>query len=1217
MNNFESMNEEIFIKNILMKSYEYIVHNTVAEELGLKVVMILSRSSLSEESKNYSRVYYNTSIVLDKRVPDLKSMIFSSTKDFILTSGLGNLTVINVCPNKLGYKPRDFWGYQDNSLKYKNYLSYDGRSTTLRYLECTYNEFFIYDLDKKLLPLTGLNDSKLICIFSGQTFSFIKFALKMSGINLSSGGNNIKGILSPNQFILSIVLSVILKLPMSEITDSFVYTSINKMISRNFSNFKYEIDPHSYNKFLNIINPNEFYTNHMYKWGVNIEYSLINEENSQTLLEIYEMASNQLSELSVDLDLRVYLAKQLTKKHKIIENEISNIRKHRDMIRKNFIKQQNINKREYSTSRENIEKENREVLIENTFYPEYIKIINAILSNENLSLEEKQMEMENQLFDRIKMSVLDDQTFKRKYFFSEKSPNKRSVKELMNSALKTDSDHVKRKKIHKKYPYLWNDRLINIIIAYSTIIALYFRMGYTAIIYNVGLNIIENVFATLKESEYPELYKGKSRKEMTFNEFLENAEISKEEIISLGDYYFVLLSINDHAIFQRKYNRNTGEMSKIEIDPQFISFLQKSIIINPVNLPMVAKPKTWSLNSYGGYYRNEIIKKGVVTKSNLDNNHIIEINDFMLRGVNILNETEFEVNTLMLNYLNSDGRYLLEHDNLNDDNSTKLAKQITLSICECYKNNKFYLTVNCDWRGRVVTQSFYITYQGSDFNSSLINFYKGEKLDQTGKIFLYIHGANNHNENQISKDTFTNRVEWVKNNYKKIIAVDRDLILSAENKYTFAAFCLVMREIDRNPEYIVKMPVLLDATCSGIQHFAGLLRDYELAYNVNLLESDSIIKPHDVYSILLKTINENIHKFGEENDRYSSFKQILLDRGLVKHPIMTKVYNVTNHGISDQLRSKFEKFNIFDCENLKNKFIFSDYMLKEIEKSIKDCKELVKNYDGHIKLKNIEDYDKVKSNEDDATVFIYNIIKSKLNKKEKVNLNRYIMPGKTKDVVVSDHDIMKIAQIIDKTTFTVFPLLDEVYKFFINCVKVVNHFKVPVMWFTPSGTKISQEYLKVKNRKISTSALGVNKTIVLNEHTGKIDKKDQSLAIIPNIIHSLDATHLLGVVARFKEYSDNIITIHDCFGTHPNKMWKFSEIVKEEFIFLYTRENFLDMFLKRNVDYLKELGVKVRKSKGRFEVLLPSGEDFIKFPKVPNTGDLDLNKIKKSTYMIS
>jgi len=42
-------------------------------------------------------------------------------------------------------------------------------------------------------------------------------------------------------------------------------------------------------------------------------------------------------------------------------------------------------------------------------------------------------------------------------------------------------------------------------------------------------------------------------------------------------------------------------------------------------------------------------------------------------------------------------------------------------------------------------------------------------------------------------------------------------------------FCLTLKNIHDDPNYKVKLPVFLDATCSGIQQLATLLLDKELA----------------------------------------------------------------------------------------------------------------------------------------------------------------------------------------------------------------------------------------------------------------------------------------------------------------------------------------------------------------------------------------------------
>ena len=70
---------------------------------------------------------------------------------------------------------------------------------------------------------------------------------------------------------------------------------------------------------------------------------------------------------------------------------------------------------------------------------------------------------------------------------------------------------------------------------------------------------------------------------------------------------------------------------------------------------------------------------------------------------------------------------------------------MTLKLAELYSNVPFYLTVNSDWIVRLYTQSFFITYQGSDLSLAQLNFSDGQKLNKEGLYYLYIYVANNHN----------------------------------------------------------------------------------------------------------------------------------------------------------------------------------------------------------------------------------------------------------------------------------------------------------------------------------------------------------------------------------------------------------------------------------------------------------------------------------------
>jgi DNA-directed RNA polymerase len=108
------------------------------------------------------------------------------------------------------------------------------------------------------------------------------------------------------------------------------------------------------------------------------------------------------------------------------------------------------------------------------------------------------------------------------------------------------------------------------------------------------------------------------------------------------------------------------------------------------------------------------------------------------------------------------------------------------------------------------------------------------------------------------------------------------------------------------------------------------------------------------------------------------------------------------------------------------------------------------------------------------------------------------------------------------------------------------------------GLEIIQKYLLSTKHKVSINfGRKKNKTAILREWTGKIDKRKQVNAIIPNIIHSLDASHLINLLnTAISEDLNTILPIHGCFGAHLNQMKKLAFLVKVEFVKLYTNNNF-------------------------------------------------------------
>ena len=137
----------------------------------------------------------------------------------------------------------------------------------------------------------------------------------------------------------------------------------------------------------------------------------------------------------------------------------------------------------------------------------------------------------------------------------------------------------------------------------------------------------------------------------------------------------------------------------------------------------------------------------------------------------------------------------------------------------------------------------------------------------------------------------------------------------------------IIRAIDSgDPEsYMCSLPVHMDGSCNGLQHYAALGRDTVGGKAVNLLEGDG---PQDVY---VGVMHEVIRRVAEEaereldfdvtkidalsrkqkimlqNNRAAKLVNGLIDRGVVKRTVMTSVYGVTYVGARKQIQEKVEE----------------------------------------------------------------------------------------------------------------------------------------------------------------------------------------------------------------------------------------------------------------------------------------------------------------------
>lgn len=626
-------------------------------------------------------------------------------------------------------------------------------------------------------------------------------------------------------------------------------------------------------------------------------------------------------------------------------------------------------------------------------------------------------------------------------------------------------------------------------------------------------------------------------------------------MLKIGYVFASTFTSPNNNIFENNLNSDQGY--QYQINEFYIDSIRENLIISPQSLPMICKPNLWSKTNKGGNLLEELkFDKDMVTGSD-NHSHKTKINQNMYNAINKINSQDFLINNDLIDYLENNGKFILDYYKKLDKNVYS-NNIFTLDIAKLYSNIPIYLNVNIDWRGRIYTQSFYLDYQGSEFSLALLNINKSEQLNEQGKFFFYIYGANIYNENNISKHSFEEKYQWVINNLDKIYTMDENYILKAENPTLFAAFCLNMLKLRDDSNHAINMPIFLDATCNGVQHFAAMILDSELANYVNLINDEDNV--NDFYEKTIPAINQAINNSWMENSDLILFKDIVLTRKELKRAIMTKSYNVTTFGISEQLKSLFEKVpKYIEIVNEKTKevktILVYDYKVPAI------------NHDGYVLL-------------------------------DLKNLN-------------------KLAAIINNNIFNQFPILYNIYTYLTQICKIYMKLGIPFSWKTPSGLELTQKYNLSEIQKVTINILGKNRTAVLRNWTNDVDTRKEVQAIIPNIIHSLDASHLNLVVNSWNNY---ILPIHDCFGTHPNNMESLANLVRLKFVEIYAKKDYLKNIDKKFRLMLKDNSIELVLKNNIEYVKIPKKDRYLylEIPKLPEMGKLNIKDIiKKGKYMIS
>jgi len=108
-----------------------------------------------------------------------------------------------------------------------------------------------------------------------------------------------------------------------------------------------------------------------------------------------------------------------------------------------------------------------------------------------------------------------------------------------------------------------------------------------------------------------------------------------------------------------------------------------------------------------------------------------------------------------------------------------------------------------------------------------------------------------------------------------------------------------------------------------------------------------------------------------------------------------------------------------------------------------------------------------------------------------------------------------------------------------------------VAWTTPTGLRVVSEYAKERMIRVESVAFKTRIRLFRPE-PDSLDPRRIANAVAPNFVHSLDASHLTRVLNQAQRHGMCVSAIHDDFGAHAADTAALSQIIREEFVRMYS-----------------------------------------------------------------
>lgn len=466
---------------------------------------------------------------------------------------------------------------------------------------------------------------------------------------------------------------------------------------------------------------------------------------------------------------------------------------------------------------------------------------------------------------------------------------------------------------------------------------------------------------------------------------------------------------------------------------------------------------------------------------------------------------------------------------------------------ELLDHEAFWVPHNLDFRGRVYPVCHF-NQQRTDYVKALMEFAEGKPLGEHGAYWLAVHLANCGDFDKISKRSLDERVQWVEDNVAMIESIAADPYtntqwMQADKPFQFLAACVDFEGYLRHGSaHVSHLPIALDGSNSGLQHYSAALRSTEGAL-VNLVPSE---RPADIYQSVADLVSKAVKADADKGDTLAG-KVIAqgITRSLVKRNVMTFAYSSGQFGFKQQLLSD----------------VMGPLALKVMAGELEEHPYAIDGDGG------------------------------------------YLAAG-----YLAKQSWQAVNSLVHKAS--------EGMRWFQSVAQGLAHEAKPLIWYTPVGLPVMHrydefDYKRVKlflhdrsvtlDKKTTEDRIDSEgrllKNVKLEVRTkpkGTIDKRKARNAVAPNIIHSLDAAHLMLAVLDATDCGiTSFSMIHDSFATHASDTPVFFQVIREAFVNMYEQ---YDPFEAIRTEALEAIDDKAR------------------IQPVPEKGTLDLHGVIDSLY---